>query len=166
MPRASTAATMRRELTERPLDAARRRLLGGRGQQLRRPGQLGEATREIDGGLGAASGAQHDVQPGAVALGDATPRLFQRRPGEPQRGEHLARQAEVAEIDGRPHQADRRQRLDAERDHLGVTLGAGQARQLDAGLGQLALAAPRAIEAHHGPLVAKAHRAPSLRGSA
>ena len=100
----------------------------------------------------AARRAQHLVEPGAVALGDAAPRLVQRRLGQRQRRQHLAREAQVAEIDRRARQPDRGERLDRERDHLGVAVGPGQARQLDAGLDQLALAAaPRGRAARPSP---------------
>ncbi len=55
-------------------------------------------------------------------------------------------------------QPDGGERLDAQRDHLGVAVRAGQAGQLDAGLGELALAARGAIEAHDRPFVAETHR--------
>ena len=56
-------------------------------------------------------------------------------------------------------QPDRGQRLDRERDRLGVAVGAGHARQLDARLHQLALPARRALQAHDRPLVAQPHGA-------
>ena len=98
------------------------------------PGQLGQQARELDRGLRAARLLEHVAEPRAVVLGDAPARLGERRVRQRERGQHLAREPEVAEIDRRPRQPDRGQRLDAERDRLGVALGAGDARQLDARL--------------------------------
>src|SRR5262249_33191469 len=58
-----------------------------------------------------------------------------------------------------PRQAGGRERRDAQRDDLDVARGAAHARQLYAGLDELALAAPRALEAHDRALVGEAHGA-------
>ena len=145
------------EVGERAFDAGRGRALGGRRQHRGRARELRQQAREAHGGGRAARLAQHLVEPARVALRDPPPRLGHGGLGQLERREHLAREAQVPEIDRGWRQAGRAQRRDAERDHLDVARRRAYARELDARLDELALSPPRALEPDDRALVRQPH---------
>ena len=97
-------------------------------------------------------------QAGAVALGDAVADLGPGVLRQAQRVQHLARQPQVAEIDGDLGEADRLQRRRRQRDDLRVAARPGHAGHLDARLDDLPLRSRPLVEPHHRALVGQAQR--------
>ena len=148
----------RRQLVERPADAdrARGRALAGGGENLGRTTQLGQQGGELHHRARSPRRPQGLGQPGPITLGDASPGRLPTLVVEAQGGEHLLGQAQVAQIHrhlGSVGETDRVEGRRAQGHDLDVAARAGDARQLHAGLDDLALRARPLVQTNHRAFV-------------